>query len=65
MMMPDRHRRDPNDEDPEVVVCQGPPSCLLTGDAAIACARGGCVWCDHIVIHPDGTETKYRLSGSA
>jgi hypothetical protein len=58
-------RLDPDDEDPEVVVCMGPPWCDLTGDAAIACARGGCPFCDHICIHPDGTETRYRLSGTA
>lgn len=59
------NRRDPDDEDPEVVVCQGPPLCMLTGDAAIASARGGCVWCDHIIIHPDGTETHIKGSGTA
>ena len=43
--------------DPQVIVCQGSPACLLEGDDAIAAAQAGCVWCRRITIHADGTET--------
>ena len=46
-----------DDEDPEIIVCQGPPVCLLEGDAAVEAAQKGCPWCKHIVVHPDGTDT--------
>lgn len=39
-----------------IVVCQGPPTCDLVGDAAIASIRGGCVWCKRIIIDEDGSE---------
>jgi hypothetical protein len=45
------------DEDPKVIVCQGPPVCGLQGDEAEAAMRAGCVWCRRITIHADGTET--------
>ena len=41
----------------EVWICQGPPRCALEGDAAVAAQEAGCIWCDVITIHPDGTET--------
>lgn len=44
-------------DDPRVVVCAGPPACLLMGDEAVAAAKAGCVWCRRIVCHSDGTET--------
>lgn len=50
-------RRDPDDEDPVVVVCAGPPVCLLEGDAAMQAVLAGCVWCKRITVHPDGSET--------
>lgn len=49
--------RDPDDEDPMVTVCAGPPLCLLEGDEAVASAQNGCPWCKRIVLHPDGSET--------
>ena len=47
-------------EEPEVIVCAGPPTCLLDGDEAIAAAQAGCPNCRHIVVHADGTETEYK-----
>lgn len=44
-------------DDPQVIVCAGPPACLLQGDAAIAAANMGCIWCERITVHADGTET--------
>lgn len=53
---------DPNpNDDPEVIVCAGPPACPFEGDEALASAEDGCPLCLHIVCHPDGTETEYRL----
>ena len=43
----------------EVIVCAGPPACLLEGDAAVASQEAGCPICKRIVIHADGTETEY------
>lgn len=45
------------DGDPMVIVCQGPPACMLEGAEAVAAAEAGCVWCARITVHPDGTET--------
>ena len=41
----------------EIIVCQGPPVCLLIGNEAIEAARNGCPWCEHILIDEDETET--------
>ena len=49
-------------DDPEVVVCAGPPHCMLQGDEAIANAQSGCPLCRHIVCHADGRETEYKLA---
>jgi hypothetical protein len=43
--------------DPMVIVCQGPPACLLEGDAAMQAQIDGCIWCRRIIVHQDGTET--------
>lgn len=48
---------DADDADPMVIVCAGPPLCLLSDEAAIAAQRAGCELCKRIVCHPDGTET--------
>ncbi len=40
-------------DDPVVIVCQGPPACLLEGNEE----EDGCPWCKRITVHPDGTET--------
>jgi hypothetical protein len=45
------------ENDPQVVVCQGPPVCDLQGDEAEAAMKEGCPWCKVIVLHEDGTET--------
>ena len=44
-------------EDPQIIVCQGPPRCDLRGDEAVAAQEGGCIWCRRITIHADGGET--------
>lgn len=44
-------------EDPLVIVCQGPPRCLLEGNDAVKAQEAGCVWCKRIIVHRDGTET--------
>ncbi len=44
-------------DDPVVIVCQGPPACLLEGDAAVRAQEAGCEWCKRITVHDDGTET--------
>lgn len=49
-----------DDDLPEVIVCAGPPICLLMGDAAIENAKAGCPHCRHIVMHHDGEEVEYR-----
>lgn len=45
---------------PEVIVCAGPPLCMLTDDTAVEHAKAGCPNCRHIAIHEDGTETEYQ-----
>ena len=47
-----------DDDDPQVIVCAGPPVCLLEGDAAVASAQAGCVWCRRITILPSGREVE-------
>lgn len=44
-------------DDPRVIVCAGPPLCLLQGDEAVAQQQAGCEFCKLITIHPDGSET--------
>lgn len=51
-------------DDPEVVVCAGPPECPFTGDDAVTAAQAGCPNCNHIVVRPDGSETTYKLRPS-
>lgn len=46
---------------PTVVVCAGHPACLLTDNAAVENANAGCPLCKRIAIHPDRSETVYRL----
>lgn len=43
--------------DPVIIVCQGPPRCLLEGDEAESAMEAGCIWCKKITVHQDGTET--------
>ncbi len=40
-----------------IIVCQGPPRCLLEDDAAVEAQKAGCVWCKRITIHADQSET--------
>lgn len=49
-----------SDDPPEIIVCAGPPDCLLSGDEAVANQLAGCTLCRHIRIFPDGTEEEYR-----
>ena len=44
-------------DDPQVIVCQGPPRCPLEGDEAVAAQLAGCIWCARITVHADGSET--------
>lgn len=46
---------------PTVIACAGPPTCLLEGDEAVANSEAGCPLCEHIALHSDGSETRYRL----
>jgi hypothetical protein len=48
----------------EVIVCAGPPDCLLQGDEAVRNQVDGCSLCRRIVIHEDGTETEYKTKAS-
>jgi len=45
------------EDDPCVIVCQGPPVCMLEGDEAVKAAEDGCPWCKRITLHDDMTET--------
>lgn len=45
-----------DDEDVMVIVCAGPPLCLLEDDAAVQAQVVGCEFCKRIIIHPDGSE---------
>jgi hypothetical protein len=46
--------------DPQVIVCQGPPRCMLQDDDAVAAIEAGCVWCRRITVHEDGSETESK-----
>ncbi len=48
------------EEEPEVIVCAGPPECLLEGDDAVRNQQDGCPKCRRIRIHADGSETEYQ-----
>lgn len=47
-----------SDHDPQVIVCQGPPRCMLQDDEAVKAQQSGCIWCRRITVHKDGTETE-------
>lgn len=47
-----------DDEPAMVVVCQGPPRCMLEGDEAVCAAMAGCLWCRRIECLPDGSERR-------
>ena len=46
-----------SDDLAEIIVCQGPPRCDLQGDDAVVRQKDGCVWCQRITVHADGTES--------
>ena len=48
----------------EIIVCAGPPLCHAENGAIRAAANNGCTDCLHIVVHPDGNETEYRLKAN-
>lgn len=48
------------EDDPEVIVCAGPPDCLLQGDEAVQNQIDGCPRCRRIVVRADGSETEYQ-----
>ena len=45
---------------PQVIVCAGPPECLLEGDAAVDAANSGCPKCKHILVKPDGSTEEFQ-----
>jgi hypothetical protein len=49
-----------DDDVASVIVCRGPPDCLLEDDEAVANQLAGCPMCKRIAVHADGTETEYR-----
>lgn len=51
-------------DESEIIVCTGPPLCLLEGNAAVANAEAGCPLCKHIRLEPDGTETEYSTKAN-
>lgn len=44
----------------EVIVCSGPPLCLLQGDEAVKNQIDGCPLCRRIKVADDGSETEYH-----
>lgn len=50
-----------HDDDPEIIVCAGPPICLLQGDDAVANQLAGCTTCKRIIVRQDGSEREYQL----
>lgn len=48
----------------EVIVCCGPPDCLLQGDQAVQNQKDGCPLCKRILIRADGTETEYSAKAN-
>lgn len=46
-----------DDDDPLIIICAGPPLCLLQNDDAVRAQEHGCELCKRIIVHPDGTET--------
>lgn len=52
------------EESPQVIVCAGPPECLLQDDEAIANQKAGCPLCRRIAMNPDGTETEYQTKAN-
>lgn len=52
------------EEDPHIIVCQGPPRCALRGDEVVAAIEAGCPFCMTIIVHEDGSETR-RQPGEA
>lgn len=53
-----------NDDKAEIIVCAGPPTCLLQDEAAVEQANSGCQNCRHILVHADGTESEYRIQSN-
>lgn len=45
-----------DDDGPQIIVCAGPPLCLLEGEAVEA-QLSGCELCKRITVHADGSET--------
>lgn len=48
-----------NDE-PEIIVCVGPPTANCSGDEAVRNQLAGCPMCKRVIVHADGTETEYK-----
>lgn len=44
----------------EVIICAGPPACLLQDEEAVKNQEDGCPLCRRIVVGEDGKETEYR-----
>ena len=45
----------------EVIICIGPPVCLLQDDDAVKAQIEGCPHCRRILIGPDGSECEYKM----
>lgn len=52
------------EEAAEVIVCAGPPACMLQGDEAMQNQIDGCPRCRRIVVHEDGSETEYQAKAN-
>lgn len=50
---------DDEDEIGEIIICVGPPLCLLQGDEAVQNQIDGCPKCRRVTVAPDGRETEY------
>lgn len=51
----------PTDELPLVIVCAGPPACLLEGDEAVESAQAGCPMCKRLEVQPDGSTRELKV----
>lgn len=47
-------------EPAEIIVCAGPPLCLLQEDEAVEAAEAGCPNCRHILVHGNGVEEEFQ-----
>lgn len=48
---------DDDDDIDTVIVCQGPPRCMLEGDEAVQMQKDGCPWCSRVYVDSLGKST--------